>query len=311
MEAKKSLGQNFLRDESVVARIGEAISAREGEVILEVGPGEGVLTEVLARSGARVVAVELDDRLISVLREKFREFPNVEIVHGNILRTDVLELLTTNDQQHTTRESRDLSLQAGASIPPSRDMPPSPRRTGEKEIVSSVKRQVSNALPYRVVGNLPYYITSAIVRMFLELKNPPREMFFMVQKEVADRICAKPGEMSILGVSVQYYAKPELLFVVPKEAFDPVPKVESAFVKIVNSKYQKENIEEERKFFRIVKIGFSARRKTLANNLANGFHRDRREIEVTLESLGYKKSVRAQELSVEEWERLASILQKR
>lgn len=318
MEAKKSLGQNFLRDEEVVEKIISAISAREGEVIVEVGPGEGALTEALAKSGARVIAIELDDRLIPILKEKFRDYPNVEIVHQNVLDADMCNIPTTNNQQPTT---------------------------------------------YRVVGNLPYYITSAIVRKFLESECSPDEMFFMVQKEVGERICARPGKMSVLAVSVQYYADPELLFVVPKESFDPVPKVESAFIRIANktengeqkmdnrriahdprptthdkkgaiddsrlatneqnqggshiqtSNFQLQNSPtlpptpyhlppDRKEFFRVVKIGFSARRKTLVNNLSNGFHLEKSVVEKLLESVGIPIKARAQDLSVEDWKTL-------
>lgn len=267
MKAKKSLGQNFLRDEKVVERIIESVKPAEGEVILEVGPGEGVLTERLAKSGATVIAVELDDRLIPVLKKKFAQYSNVHIVHADILRIDISALLAC---------------------------------------------YILHATHYRVVGNLPYYITQAIIRMFLELLNPPKEMFFMVQKEVAERICAGKGEMSVLSVAVQYYAKPEILFDVPKEVFEPVPKVESSFVRVArkmqNGELRMRNEEKRNDFFRVVKIGFSARRKTLANNLANGLQMDRKEIEAILESLNLKKTTRAQELSVEEWKELTKAL---
>lgn len=261
MEAKKSLGQNFLRDEEVVAKIISAVSAREGEVIVEVGPGEGALTERLAESGARVIAIELDDRLILILKEKFRDYPNVSIVHQNVLQINMGDLL------------------------------------------KSFELQVSS---YRIVGNLPYYITSAIVRKFLESEYAPSEMFFMVQKEVGERICAKPGAMSILAVSVQYYAMPEILFLVSKEAFDPVPRVESAFIKILySSQFRVHNSQPDTKeFFRMVKIGFSAKRKTLANNLANGLHREREDIVKILESLGVSIRARAQDLNIGQWKEL-------
>lgn len=268
MEAKKSLGQNFLRDEKVVEKIILSISPQENEIIVEVGPGEGVLTEALAKSGAQVIAIELDDRLIPVLEEKFKDFPNVRIVHQNVLNVDIFSLLTTHYPLLTS---------------------------------------------YRVVGNLPYYITSAIIRKFLENEHAPTQMFFMTQKEVAERICAMPGKMSILAVAVQYYADPELLFIVPKEAFTPVPKVESAFIHLLNKKRGgKHTIDRDttREFFRIVKIGFSARRKTLVNNLSNGIYLEKKEAIHLLKSLGIEEKARAQDLSTAKWKNLLESLQK-
>ncbi len=267
MQPKKSLGQNFLRDEGVVEKIISDISAREGEVIVEVGPGEGVLTERLAERGARVVAIELDDRLIPVLEERFRHYPNVSIVHQDVLQVNM------------------------------------------KEVFKSCELQGSS---YRIVGNLPYYITSAIVRKFLESECAPSEMFFMVQKEVGERICAGVGKMSVLSVAVQYYADPEMLFVVPKESFDPIPKVESAFIRIVtNNKGQfTGDGEETRKFFRMVKIGFSARRKTLENNLANGLHLEKILVSELLEDAGVSTKARAQDLSIEGWKKLVMCLER-
>lgn len=264
MRPKKSLGQNFLQDEVVVEKIIEAVSPIKDEVILEVGPGEGVLTEKLGEKGSRVVAVELDNRLVPELEKKFVQQENVRIVHGDILTTQIAKL---------------------------------------------IPQDVQSEFPsFRVVGNLPYYITSKIIRMFLELENPPSEMFFMVQREVAERICAKSGEMSVLSVAVQRYGKPEILFRVPKESFEPVPKVDSAFIKIT-IKEKIEKTEKEKLFFRLVKMGFSARRKTLANNLSAGLHISRREIEDVFETIGFTKNIRAQELDLKMWQKLFRIIE--
>ena len=282
MQPKKSLGQNFLRDELVVEGILSAVSPCSGEILVEVGPGEGVLTKKLADSGACVVAIELDDRLIPFLEKKFASYENVHIVHGDVLKVNIPGLLF-GEKTLFSKEGAPCYLEEGGEEAKER---------------------------YRVVGNLPYYITSKIIRMFLELEHSPQEMFFMVQKEVAERICAQKGEMSILSVAVQYYADPEILLDVPARAFDPVPKVDSAFIRIVSkSKDEKQVVHKEgiTNFFRVVKIGFSARRKTLVNNLANGLHRERGEVEGLVESIGLKKTVRAQELEIEDWKKLASL----
>lgn len=158
---------------------------------------------------------------------------------------------------------------------------------------------------YKVVANIPYYITSQIIQLFLETEIPPKEMILMVQKEVAERICAGPGNMSILAVSVQYYAKPELLFYVPKEAFWPVPEVDSAVIKIeVQSKNKKISNEERKRFFRVVKAGFCAKRKLLSNNFSSSFHLDKKEAEEKIKKSGIDPGSRAQELSIDDWKRL-------
>jgi 16S rRNA (adenine1518-N6/adenine1519-N6)-dimethyltransferase len=162
---------------------------------------------------------------------------------------------------------------------------------------------------YKVVANIPYYITSPIIQLFLETKYPPEEMILTVQKEVAERICAGPGEMSILAVSVQYYARPELLFYVPKGSFWPVPKVDSAVIRIVTGDKQQATRDKEgvKKFFRVVKAGFAAKRKTLLNNLSNSMHLDRTVVEEKLAEVGIDPGRRAQELSVEEWKMIAEV----
>jgi len=250
---KKSLGQNFLTNNDVVSRIVD-VSAIEGSVVFEIGPGEGVLTEALASTAQKVIAVELDDRLVPVLRDKFSDVDNVEIIHGDILHMNVEELI----------------------------------------------EQCAQGGEYKVVANIPYYITAPIIRLFLELSLQPREIVLMVQKEVAERLTAKPGEMSILAVSAQYYADVAYLFTVPKEDFNPVPKVDSAIIQL-KIKNEELKIGDTKDFFRVVKVGFSAKRKTLANNLANGLQKDKQVVESVLITQGFEKSVRAQELSVDAW----------
>lgn len=264
IRAKKSLGQNFLNDPEVLGRIIKSANLSQEDVVIEVGPGKGALTELLAGVCKKVIAIELDDRLIPILQEKFKDIENVEIVHGDILKLNLPELITEQGLQ---------------------------------------------SVGYKVVANLPYYITSPIIRLFLETKLPPSEMIFMVQKEVAERITAKAGEMSILAVSVQYYARAQFLFTVFKESFEPVPKVDSAIIHVAyNTLNIAKDKDEVKKFFRIVKSGFSAKRKTLINNLNNSLHIDKKEIEEKLLSLGFPANTRAQELGVEDWKKLQGLL---
>lgn len=164
------------------------------------------------------------------------------------------------------------------------------------------KYQILNT-NYKIVANLPYNITSVFIRKFLTIEHKPEEMILMLQKEVAERICAKPGDMSLLALSVQYFAEPEIVFYVPKENFWPMPKVDSAIIKIKSKKETRKNIDEK-DFFRMAKFGFSAKRKMLKNNLAGGLHITPAEVEKILVKIGLNPKARAEELALEDWEKL-------
>lgn len=248
------LGQNFLNDSAVLEKIIKASELKKTDFVMEVGPGKGVLTEQLAKYAAKVVAIELDDKLIPELQKKFAETKNVEIIHEDILKINIPKLVESS---------------------------------------------------YKIIANIPYYITSPIIRLFLEQEIQPQEIFLMIQKEVAERIVAKAGKMSILTVSVQYYAQAEIMFFVSKNSFSPVPKVDSAIIKIVpNKKFEK---EIDKKFFRVVKAGFSAKRKTLINNLSASLQLEKNFVAEKLKTAGLQPTVRAQELKISDWKRLVEI----
>lgn len=174
-------------------------------------------------------------------------------------------------------------------------------RTNIEEIVGSNK--------YKVVANIPYAITSKIIKLFLTQKNKPESLVMLVQKEVAQRICAKPGDMSTLAISVQLYGEPEIVDIVKAECFFPAPKVDSAILRI---KIQESNIkingEEEKAFFRSVNIGFSSRRKKLLNNLSSGYHLDRKIVSDIMEKVGINEGARAQELTILQWLELSKLI---
>jgi 16S rRNA (adenine1518-N6/adenine1519-N6)-dimethyltransferase len=268
MKPKKSLGQNFLRDEKVLDQIIKSADLSTDDFVLEIGPGEGVLTDELIKFSKKVIAIEKDDNLASRLDSRLRGNDKIIIVPADILDINLPELIEKNDFQQ-----------------------------------------------YKVIANIPYYITSPIIRLFLETKYQPREMILMVQREVAQRICASAGQMSILSVSVQYYATAEILFFVERQSFWPVPEVDSAVIKIKpltppqpSPDYREGGNAGTKNFFRIVKAGFSAKRKTLANNLATSLHLEKKVVEEKIVKLGFNPSARAQELSVEDWKKLASLL---
>lgn len=283
---KKFLGQNFLRDKKVLEKIITAADLKSDDFVIEIGPGEGVLTEELAKYAGKVVTVELDSNLVQVLRNKFSNNKNVEIINADILKVNLSELL------------------------------PHPTSKNESPLSQIWERGLGGEGNYKVIANIPYYITSPIIRLFLEADCPPSEMLLMVQKEVAERIVAKPGKMSILAVATQYYAESELLFTVSKNAFFPVPKVDSCVIKIVPYPYPHPSPlpegerEFRKKFFRVVRAGFSAKRKVLINNLANSFHLDKKEVEKKLKIAGINPTARAQELDMDEWKKLTRIFSK-
>lgn len=260
----QKLGQNFLNNLEIVNRIIKYANLTEDDLVLEIGPGEGILTETLAKKAKKVISIEIDDTLVPALKEKFKNNKNVEIIQGDILSINLPSLLKANEAKN-----------------------------------------------YKLIANIPYYITSKIIRLFLESEFPPQEIVLMVQEEVAERIVAVPGKMSKLSVSVQYYGSAEVLFAVGKENFNPSPEVESAVIRISQiakrGAQSAEQKERERKFFQTVRAGFCARRKTLANNLSNSLHLDKRAVEEKLKKAGISPTARAQELSLEKWKLISKI----
>jgi 16S rRNA (adenine1518-N6/adenine1519-N6)-dimethyltransferase len=261
IKAKKSLGQNFLTDESVIEQILTTAKIGPEDKVFEIGPGTGAMTTHLDKRAKQVIALELDHQLVTRLTEHFEKSEGVSILEGNILDVNLNEMLAH----------------------------------AEFEVGK-----------YKVVANIPYYITAPIIRTLLSLSVRPLSLTLMVQKEVAERLTAKPGAMSLLSLMAQYYSDATLAFVVPKTAFDPVPKVDSAVVHLVPKRSF--DPEADRMFFRLARAGFAARRKTLSNNLASSLHLEKKEVEAALETCGLRSDIRAQALSVMDWEKLRTKL---
>jgi 16S rRNA (adenine1518-N6/adenine1519-N6)-dimethyltransferase len=259
LQAKKSLGQNFLEDTSFIDRILEEAALSEAEVVVEIGPGLGALTIPLTERAKEVIAVEADPRFTEILLAADKK--NLTLIEGNILDLDLDTLLAS------------------------------------KEILTKT---------YSVVANIPYYITAPIIRRLLALHIQPRQIILMVQDEVAERLTAKPGQMSLLSVMAQYSATVEKLFFVPRTAFEPAPKVDSAVIKIEPKSLI--DPKEEKRFFRVVKAGFQAKRKTLTNNLTSLTGKSKEELEQVLQDLGLRTDIRAQALSLAEWQQLVDRL---
>ncbi len=273
LEPKRSLGQNFLADEVHLQRIVEAAELSPEDTVIEVGPGLGSLTHHLAARAGRVIAVELDRRLIPILRERFAHQPQVEIVHGDILALDPADLL------------RGGGTAGGPQAPEEQS--------------------------YKVVANLPYYITSAVLRHFLEARVRPTRMVVLVQWEVARRIVARPGDMSLLAVSVQFYARPRLVNRVPAGAFVPRPNVDSAILRLDLRPEPAVPDVDPGLFFQVVRAGFSRKRKQLLNSLSGGLGISKEEAREVLEAAGIDPQRRAETLSIQEWGQLTRVLQAR
>lgn len=245
IKPKKSLGQHWLYDESTLLNICHEADISKDDVVLEVGPGLGTLTNNLVEMAKRVVAVEFDSGLAAKLDEN--KPGNLEVLNEDILSFDTSK------------------LESG----------------------------------YKVVANIPYYLTSHLIRRLLESENKPSVIVLLIQKEVAERIVAKPGGMSLLSVSAQFYADVRLGGVVKASMFTPPPKVDSQVV-VLNTKSELLDVEI-RKFFRIVKAGFGEKRKKLSNSLAGGLNMDKDTIASILSELGFSDMVRAQELDIQDW----------
>ena len=255
---KKSLGQNFLHDPNALEKIVDTADLMPGDTVLEVGPGTGALTVALAQSRARVIAVEIDERLLPILHQQLSDFPDVQIVHADILETSAEELV------------------------------------GDKQ--------------YVVVANLPYYITSAILRHLLEGPHKPKRLVLTVQQEVAERLIAKPDDMSLLAVSVQFYGKPSIVTRLSPAAFWPRPDVASAVVRIEVYEQPPVDVPSEALFFKVVKAGFGQKRKQLKNSVGAGLGITHADASAILTEAGVDPTRRAETLTLEEWAAITRVV---
>ncbi len=285
LNLKKSLGQNLLIDSSHLIRIARAADLKTTDTILEIGPGLGALTHHLAERAGRVVAVELDQRLIPILRAEFANQSHVAFVHGDILELSPAELV--RGQLSEFDASPLLGSRAGRPHVPG--------------LSANQPGSSSAAVPYKIVANLPYYITSAVLKHILESHPPPALAVLLVQQEVAQRMVAQPGAMSLLAVSVQFYAHPRALHRIPAGAFLPRPKVDSRVVRLDVRPQPAVPDVDPTKFFRIVRAGFGQRRKQLRNSLSAGLSCSKEEADLWLTSSGIEPRRRAQTLSLQEW----------
>jgi len=266
LQARKGLGQHFLVDKAVLNRIVSEADLAPTDVVIEVGPGLGVLTGELSRRAGRVIAVELDNKLAAILNQVMASFKNVTIINEDVLKVEPAALLAEIDF---------------------------------KELSKS----------YKVVANLPYYITSPVLRHFLESERKPDVMIVMVQKEVAEDIVGRPGRRSLLSISVQLYGQPEIVDYVPAGCFYPAPEVDSAVLKVTPYPQPAVDIDDTEGFFTLVRAGFSAARKQIGNSLAQGLGVSKDEALVLLSVAGISPQRRAETLTLEEWAQLWRVFQ--
>ena len=253
---KKRLGQHFLVDFHLLKKISKCIKPK-GETIVEVGAGLGFLTELLAQEAKRVVAIEKDHSLVLALKERLRNFQNVEILEMDIL---------------------DFSPEA-----------------------------FLRGITYKAVGNLPYSISYPVIRLSLETNHQPKEMVFLIQREVVQKICAKKS--SLPKIAVEFYGKPQILFYVPKNSFFPKPKVDGAVIQIKDIHKGIPGVDRDL-FFKIVKAGFLHPRKTILNNLSSELKLKKGEFGILLRKVKINSTLRAEDLSLKEWLNLYFYLSK-
>jgi 16S rRNA (adenine1518-N6/adenine1519-N6)-dimethyltransferase len=254
LDPYKGLGQNFLVDAGALEKIVQSAEIDTEDTVLEIGAGLGSLTRLLAKAAKRVVAVEIDRKLIPPLQEVMNRSGNCEIIQGDILELDPAVIVG----------------EAG----------------------------------YLVVANIPYYITSAIIRHLLAAKNKPSRLVLTMQQEVARRICAEPGDLSLLALSVQVFGSPRIACTIPAGAFFPSPKVDSATLRVDIYEAPLMNEHQLADFFLLAKAGFSQKRKMLRNTMSSGLKIPSEKAEVLLRSAGIDPTRRAQTLDLVEWRTL-------
>ncbi|MEG1164061.1 MAG: 16S rRNA (adenine(1518)-N(6)/adenine(1519)-N(6))-dimethyltransferase RsmA [Anaerovoracaceae bacterium] len=262
----KSLGQNFLTDKNIIDKIIRESLIEDEDLVIEIGPGIGVITAEAAQVAKKVIAIEIDRKLIPILKNTLKEYDNIEIINQDVLKTDVNELIEKSQCKGT-----------------------------------------------KIIGNLPYYITTPIIMKLLEDGVKADSITIMMQKEVADRVIAKAGTKAYgaLSVAVQYYCQVVKVTSVSKEVFVPQPKVDSTVLRLDIRKERPVELDDENMFFACVKAGFGQRRKTLQNSLM-GINNITKEIVIeSLEAAGIDGIRRAETLNLDEFAALANEIYKR
>lgn len=261
ISANKSLGQNFLIDDNVIENIVESANIAKDDLVIEIGPGLGTLTARLLEKAKKVIAIELDNRMINILNDRFSLYENFELINEDVLKVDLRKLILENKAQKV-----------------------------------------------KVVANLPYYITTPIIMKLLEDKLEIESITVMVQKEVAKRLTAEPGDKlsGAITYSVNYYCDPEEVVTVPNSSFIPEPEVESEVIKLKLRKEPPVQIKNEEIFFKLIKASFMQRRKTLINGITNSGLIGKEECKEILDELGLDERIRGESLNLEQFTQIAN-----
>lgn len=265
-KANKRLGQNFLINDNAIQEIVNAAGISAEDLIIEIGPGLGTLTSKLLEKVGKVIAVELDENMIKILKDRFKLYENFILINEDILKIDLKKLIEEN---------------------------------------------LNDLKNVKIVANLPYYITTPIIMKLLEDRLNINSITVMVQKEVADRIAEKPGEKlsGAITYSVNYYAIPEKVTLVGKESFIPSPEVDSEVIKLNIRKEPPVKVENEEMFFKLIKVSFMQRRKTLLNALTNsGLITNKEKLKQVLEKMNLDLNIRGEKLTLEQYAKLANLI---
>lgn len=265
-KANKRLGQNFLINDNAIQEIVNAAGISAEDLIIEIGPGLGTLTSKLLEKAGKVIAVELDENMIKILKDRFKLYENFILINEDILKIDLKKLIEEN---------------------------------------------LNDLKNVKIVANLPYYITTPIIMKLLEDRLNINGITVMVQKEVADRIAEKPGEKlsGAITYSVNYYAIPEKVTLVGKESFIPSPEVDSEVIKLNIRKEPPVKVENEEMFFKLIKVSFMQRRKTLLNALTNsGLITNKEKLKQVLEKMNLDLNIRGEKLTLEQYAKLANLI---
>lgn len=277
--ANKSLGQNFLINEEAVQKIVEGAEISKEDLVIEIGPGLGTLTKELLEKAGKVIAVELDKRMLEILTDRFSLYNNFELINEDVLKVDLNNLIKQNIQHPT----------------------------------SNIQPQTSILKHAKIVANLPYYITTPIVMKLLEEKLPIDSITIMIQKEVADRLIEKPGgkNTGAITYAIYYYATAEEIYKVMPNSFIPEPSVESKVIKLNIRNNRPVQVENEELMFKIIKYAFMQRRKTLVNSLENSkLFNNKKDIENMLEKLEINTKIRGEALSLEDYANITNFVTK-
>lgn len=265
ISANKSLGQNFLIDDTVINQIVDSAVLDKDDLVIEIGPGLGTLTSKLIEKAGKVIAIELDKRMITILNDRFSLYENFELINDDVLKVNLNDIIKSNKESNKLKN-------------------------------------------VKIVANLPYYITTPIIMKLLEDNLDIESITVMVQKEVAKRLTATPGDKlsGAITYSVNYYCIPQEVVVVPNSSFIPEPEVESEVIKLELRKEVPVELNDKELFFKLIKASFMQRRKTLVNGIANSGLMTKEDAISLLKTLGFDERVRGENLSLEDFALIAN-----